>query len=248
MGGFKLAPDEPIASGMISKTLETAQKRIEGFNFDSRKQVLAYDDVLNSQRLSIYLVRRTILLGSPDEVKKLVDSYIDSDSEAEARLTEKLETMPPEVADALLRRILLQIIDMYWLEQLETMDYLRRSVSLRAYGQRDPLIEYRKEGLQRFRDMEANIARAFVEAIPRIQVSDDTELKKREEKVRTSLVAASGADEQKEEQKKEPVVRENMPGRNELVTLTRGEETVTVKYKKAEDYLNDGWSLSERAN
>lgn len=248
MGGFKLAPDEPIASGMISKTLETAQKRIEGFNFDSRKQVLAYDDVLNSQRLSIYLVRRTILLGSPDEVKKLVDSYIDGDSEAEARLAEKLETMPPEVADALLRRILLQIIDMYWLEQLETMDYLRRSVSLRAYGQRDPLIEYRKEGLQRFRDMEANIARAFVEAIPRIQVSDDTELKKREEKVRTSLVAASGADEQKEEQKKEPVVRENMPGRNELVTLTRGEETVTVKYKKAEDYLNDGWSLSERAN
>lgn len=242
MGGFKLAPDEPIASGMISKTLETAQKRIEGFNFDSRKQVLAYDDVLNSQRLSIYSVRRTILLGSPDEVRELVESYIQDEQEIRARLDEKLSTMPAEVADALLRRILLQIIDMYWLEQLETMDYLRRSVSLRAYGQRDPLIEYRKEGLQRFRDMEENIARAFVDAIPRIQVSDDTELRKREEKIRTSLVAASEG----EEVRKEPVVRESVPGRNEMVTLVKGEETITVKYKKAEDYLHDGWSLTGR--
>lgn len=239
MGGFKLAADVPLESGMISKTLETAQKRIEGFNFDSRKQVLAYDDVLNTQRLSIYAVRRTILLGDREELHRLIDSYVEADESAKQVLEEKILAMPAEVAEMLLRRVLLQIIDMYWLEQLETMDYLRRSVSLRAYGQRDPLIEYRKEGLQRFKDMEANIKRAFIEALPRIQISDDTEIKKQEEKVRASLVAASEG----EEVKKTPLTRERTPGRNELVTLVRGGESREVKFKKVDDYIKEGWSL-----
>lgn len=239
MGGFKLAADVPLESGMISKTLETAQKRIEGFNFDSRKQVLAYDDVLNTQRLSIYAVRRTILLGDQEELHRLIDSYVEADESAKQVLEEKISAMPAEVAEMLLRRVLLQIIDMYWLEQLETMDYLRRSVSLRAYGQRDPLIEYRKEGLQRFKDMEANIKRAFIEALPRIQISDDTEIKKQEEKVRASLVAASEG----EEVKKTPLTRERTPGRNELVTLVRGGESREVKFKKVDDYIKEGWSL-----
>lgn len=239
MGGFKLAADVPLESGMISKTLETAQKRIEGFNFDSRKQVLAYDDVLNTQRLSIYAVRRTILLGDREELHRLIDSYVEADESAKQVLEEKISAMPAEVAEMLLRRVLLQIIDMYWLEQLETMDYLRRSVSLRAYGQRDPLIEYRKEGLQRFKDMEANIKRAFIEALPRIQISDDTEIKKQEEKVRASLVAASEG----EEVKKTPLTRERTPGRNELVTLVRGGESREVKFKKVDDYIKEGWSL-----
>ena len=72
-----------------------------------------------------------------------------------------------------LRRLLLQVIDTFWLEHLETMDYLRRSVSLRAYGQRDPLIEYRREGLQRFRQLEADIAAKVAAALPRLVNADE---------------------------------------------------------------------------
>ncbi|MEK7100561.1 MAG: preprotein translocase subunit SecA, partial [Patescibacteria group bacterium] len=76
MGSFKIPEDEPIESGMITKSLETAQKRIEGFNFDARKQVLAYDDVLNSQRLAIYAERRIALTGSAEEVRARIGNFI----------------------------------------------------------------------------------------------------------------------------------------------------------------------------
>ena len=79
---------------------------------------------------------------------------------------------------------------MFWLEHLETMDYLRRSVSLRAYGQRDPLIEYRREGLMRFRQLEENIKMAVAEALPRLARADDARIRAEEEKTRAALVAA----------------------------------------------------------
>ena len=145
MGRFGIPEDEPIESAMITKSLETAQGRIEGFNFDSRKQILAYDDVMNTQRLAIYARRRAALLGSDTEIEELILTLLgDGDASRVAFETKKNElgdNFVPQV-----RRLLLQIVDMFWLEHLETMDYLRRSVSLRAYGQRDPLIEYRREG------------------------------------------------------------------------------------------------------
>ena len=72
MGRFGIPEDEPIESAMITKSLETAQGRIEGFNFDSRKQILAYDDVMNTQRLAIYARRRAALLGSDTEIEELI--------------------------------------------------------------------------------------------------------------------------------------------------------------------------------
>ena len=149
MGRFGIPEDEPIESSMITRSLETAQKRIEGFNFDARKQILAYDDVMNTQRLAIYARRRAALEGSDAEVESIVRDLLENTSTAhgafEAKQSELGEAFIPG-----LRRLLLQVIDTFWLEHLETMDYLRRSVSLRAYGQRDPLIEYRREGLIRF--------------------------------------------------------------------------------------------------
>jgi preprotein translocase subunit SecA len=141
-----------------------------------------------------------------------------------------------------MRRLILQMTDAFWLEQLETMDYLRRTVSLRAYGQRDPLIEYRREGLQRFQDMEAGIAQQIRETIPHVIPADDSRIRAQEERTRRALIAASeGGDGS--EQEKAPIVKANEPGRNDTVTIRKGEETQTLKYKKAEPLLAEGWVL-----
>ena len=237
MGSFKIPEDEPIQSGMITKSLETAQKRIEGFNFDSRKQVLAYDDVLNTQRLSIYAVRRKALLGTDEEVEAAVKDML-AGTENPDELMEKKRTQFGPAFAGVLRRFLLQVNDAFWLEHLETMEYLRRSVSLRAYGQRDPLIEYRREGLTRFEALKANIARAVSETLPRIEPADDSRIRAEEEKTRRALEAAGSSTEAGT-----PLVSREGPGRNDTVTIRKGNETQTLKYKKAEPLLSQGWVL-----
>jgi len=238
MGRFGIPEDEPIESAMITRSLETAQTRIEGFNFDARKQVLAYDDVMNTQRLAIYARRRAALLGTADDIEELVLTYIGSDETGHALL----ETKKKEFGDAMvahLRRLVLQVIDTFWLEHLETMDYLRRSVSLRAYGQRDPLIEYRREGLQRFKVLEAAIAAAVAEALPRLVPADDARVRSEEAKTRAALVAAG-----KEEGGTAPPVKKTAGyGRNDIITIQKGSETRTIKFKKAESFLADEWEI-----
>src|SRR5207244_3118384 len=139
-------------------------------------------------------------------------------------------------------RLLLQVIDAYWLEHLETMEYLRRSVSLRAYGQRDPLIEYRREGLARFRQLESDIAAALAENLPRIALVDETRIRAEEERIRAQLQAV-GTEDGGANAPAVPITRAKTPGRNDLVTIQRGDETQTIKYKKAEPLLKDGWIL-----
>jgi preprotein translocase subunit SecA len=250
MGTFKIPEDEPIESSLISKSLETAQKRIEGFNFDSRKQVLAYDDVLNTQRLSVYAQRRVALMGTTEELETVILGMIAGDEQALQTYDEKRAELGVDAFTTLIRRMLLQIIDTFWLEQLETMEYLRKSVSLRAYGQRDPLIEYRREGLQRFTLMQQGIAGAFAEALPRIQAVDDSQaraMQAEQERTRKSLVAASeGGDGAagKGGDASQPVVKTGPQfERNDMVTIKRGEETQTLKYKKAEPLLAEGWII-----
>ncbi|MHB8660334.1 MAG: preprotein translocase subunit SecA [Minisyncoccota bacterium] len=238
MGRFGIPEDEPIESAMITRSLETAQKRIEGFNFDSRKQVLAYDDVMNTQRLAIYARRRAALLGSDMEVEELIRALIQDGEAARAALDAK----KAELGDAFapnLRRLLLQVIDTFWLEHLETMDYLRRSVSLRAYGQRDPLIEYRREGLMRFRQLEDSIRAAVAESVPRIQVSDDARIRAEEAKIHAALSVAGAEDGSAPA----PLVKEAGYGRNDFVTIKKGDATQTLKFKKAEPLLAEGWEI-----
>ena len=244
MGTFKIPEDEPIASGMITKSLETAQKRIEGFNFDSRKQVLAYDDVLNTQRLAVYKDRRTALLGSLEDIEARVQELIQGDEQAEKAFEEKRKIMGTEVFGALLRRLVLQVTDAFWLEQLETMEYLRRSVSLRAYGQRDPLIEYRREGLQMFNQMQEGVRAEVARALPHIVPADDARIRAEEERVRRALVAAS---EEDESPVSVPLVKEGTQyRRNDEVTIQKGNETQTLKYKKAEPLLLLGWTIVKK--
>jgi preprotein translocase subunit SecA len=238
MGTFKIPEDEPIESSLITKSLETAQKRIEGFNFDSRKQVLAYDDVLNTQRLAVYAKRHTALAGSTQEIETLVQSMIAGDASAESAYQDKKTEFGADVWIALMRRLVLQITDAFWLEQLETMEYLRRSVSLRAYGQRDPLIEYRKEGLTRFRVMEEGVAHALAQALPRVIPANDARIRAEEEKARKIVMDASQSSAGTT-----PIVKSDERGRNEMVTIQKGDETQTLKFKKAESLLRDGWTI-----
>ncbi len=154
MGKFGIPEDQPIENGLINRAIETAQNRIEGFNFDARKYTLEYDDVLNHQRTSIYSRRRAMLLS--DRVK--IDEYLNELSLAIPTFAEAIADRKTRLGEAAfyeaVRRIVLYVTDILWIEHLETMEYLRSSVNLRAYGQREPLVEYRKEGLRLFREME----------------------------------------------------------------------------------------------
>ncbi|MEK7609621.1 MAG: preprotein translocase subunit SecA [Patescibacteria group bacterium] len=205
MGKLGAADDVPIEHKLISRSLESAQEKIEGFNFDSRKHVLEFDDVINHQRTSIYSRRRKLLLGNADDVEEELNELTDvvgesvpqdtpsvraraasgshSPSLAPKRPSDSLSPTTPDINSIInkkiaefgredflnaVRIVLLQAIDMYWVEHLEVMDYTRSSVNLRAYGQRDPLVEYKKEGLRLFKEMQGAMQAQVIKVLPHI--------------------------------------------------------------------------------
>ena len=169
MGRLGIKEDEPIENRMITKSLEGAQEKIEGFNFDARKHVLEFDDVLNFQRKILYGRRRTILIGDKEDILSYVrEILVNAEEEEKIKIEEKL-AKADDAYISTLRRVILQAIDMFWVEHLEVMDYMRSSVNLRAYGQRDPLVEYKREGLQLFKNMEISIGLEILKLIPQIQ-------------------------------------------------------------------------------
>ena len=168
MGRFNIPEDEPIENKLITNSLEKAQEKIEGFNFDARKHVLEFDDVLNFQRTIIYDRRRKVLVGDQSAVKEYLAEIAERlDQEVEKKLTAKMseELLDTQGVFEILRMVILQTLDLFWVDHLEMMEYLRGSVNLRAYGQRDPLVEYKKDGLRFFRDMEVSIARQIAEFV-----------------------------------------------------------------------------------
>ena len=169
LGKIGLRDDEPIENRMITKSLENAQEKIEGFNFDARKHVLEFDDVLNFQRKIMYAHRRDVLLGTDETVKEYVKENLKYVTPEETSQVEVLlADATPEYMQTV-RGVILQTMDMFWVEHLETMDYMRASVNLRAYGQRDPLVEYKREGLGLFKTMEVSIGQEIIKILPQIQ-------------------------------------------------------------------------------
>lgn len=187
MDRFNLPDNEPIDMPLVSKAVKEAQSKVEGSNFDLRKHLLDYDDVLNKQRAAVYK-RRQELLGifNPDELEKMIfevgKDYLEKvypqfqpenlplEAEkpdvkkflGETGLTNKENPYPEEgTLEALLGLLgkrakesalnplalnqMLGILDMLWMNHLEDLDALSESIGLRAYGQRDPLVEYRQE-------------------------------------------------------------------------------------------------------
>ncbi|MEK9182376.1 MAG: SEC-C metal-binding domain-containing protein, partial [Patescibacteria group bacterium] len=187
MGRFGIAEDEPIQNYLITRSLEKAQEKIEGFNFDARKHVLEYDDILNHQRKIVYERRRKILLGDKEAVEEKLAEMFGDDEEVKKILDDKKALLGEDEFYSALRRLLLQAIDMFWVEHLEMMDYTRSSVNLRAYGQRDPLVEYKKEGLRLFKEMEFAIREEIARLVPHIGVGmflkEEEKLKEMEKNV-----------------------------------------------------------------
>lgn len=168
MGRFGIAEDEPIENKLVSRALESAQTKIEGFHFDARKHVLEFDNVLDKQRRAIYERRRKILLGTPEDAASILTELAEGSAEAGETLRKKEAELGVERFLSSTRHILLQTLDLLWVEHLESMEYLRGSVNLRAYGQRDPLTEYRREGTRIFKNMEDMYKERVFELIEKI--------------------------------------------------------------------------------
>ena len=151
MGKFGLPEDEAIKSGMVTRALENAQEKIEGFHFDSRKHTLQYDDVLNQQRKSVYEKRHKVM----DNNKDFLDGLCLQIPNQELVIDKKSKY--GDNFYVAVRSVMMQIYDVIWMDHLEQMEYLRSNVNLRAYGQRDPLIEYKKEGLRMYRELDHRV-------------------------------------------------------------------------------------------
>ncbi len=231
MGTFKIPEDEPIYNSMITRALEKAQIRIEELNFDARKHVLAYDDVLNVQRQSVYARRRT-LLSLEDAVEKELERLGEEDAELMDIVSKKKAELG-ESFNPTVKRFLLQVIDVLWVDHLEGMEYLRSSVNLRAYGQRDPLVEYKKEGLRLFQNMEVSYKMQVRHLIGSLGNAAVPTQESRVIHHAARTITAEGG--------QAPL---KTYGRNDKVTITNGEETQEMKYKKAETLLATGqWKI-----
>jgi len=154
MNVLRIPEDQPIEARLVSGAIESAQAKIEGMNFDIRKHLLEYDDVMNKHREVFYKKRREILtLFQNSALKKQTLEIIKKQGFSEADYEKKEKEVGLENMRQIEKTLSLRILDSLWMDHLENMDYLRDSVRLRAYGQRDPLVEYKNEGHKAFRNL-----------------------------------------------------------------------------------------------
>ncbi len=235
MGRLGMEEDVPIEHRMVSRAIENAQKKVEAHNFEMRKHILEYDDVMNQQRKVIYEQRRQILAGEDlkEEVLGLAEDMLDGmsgfycpedaypetwditglkdalaskftyrmtgiDPQALSRdeLREKLweeiqrsyENKEAEIGAELMRRIekvfMLQSVDHHWKDHLLAIDHLKEGIGLRGYGQKDPLIEYKKEAFDMFEEMKQRIVETTVENLFRVRAAktEEREIERRQKR------------------------------------------------------------------
>lgn len=228
IGSLGMGEDQPIRHGMITRSLESAQRRIEGFHFDSRKNVLAFDDVLSHHRAAVYSRRKTLLSGDREVIDQTIEQSLAQFPDARAGLEEKRETLGADLWYAAARRIMLVTIDRLWMEHLERMDDTRQSVNLRAYGQREPVVEYKKESLRLYRQLEQSFAHDILDLLTRLEVSTPAAAESLVKDAPMPVPAAVSA-----------------MGRNDKVRIRKGGETKEVKVKQLDTYLSDGWEVIE---
>jgi preprotein translocase subunit SecA len=240
MKKFGIPEDQPIETRLISRALESAQTKIEGFNFDARKHVLEYDDVMSYQRRIVYARRRAALVAKGDALVTIIDEiFKDADDEFKKTIEEKKKTLGPEPFYQSARMLYLQTIDMFWMEHLEEMEYMRSSVSLRSYGQRDPLVEYKREGLRMYKQMEQSVVEEMFRLLPHLggfaANAVTVELKNLEE-IKEGAQSLGAEDGSAKAASQNPKI-----GRNEKIIVVKNGEEKEIKSKKLEQYLKDGW-------
>lgn len=238
MERLKVDDETPIENRIISKSLEAAQKKVEGHNFDQRKNVVQYDDVMNRHRKATYAMRRDILhrpdiskrikLFIEEESKLLASSPLATTDQFEAQLRElfpfsekvldRLFETPAEKFPAALeaevkklyeeseaafgkdimrkveRDIYLQLLDNLWMQHLENMDHLREGIHWISVGQRDPLVEYRRQGQRMFEEMQAELRHDVVRSLFAAEPAEVTEAPIETELTRAARKSVDNAD------------------------------------------------------
>lgn len=258
--------DDPIEHRLITRSIEHAQKKVEARNFDIRKHVLEYDDVMNQQREVIYRERRKILMGEnlKENILHMVNGIIDQEmdqyaneklypeewtldglvKDAESTYApmgklkvaelsalsrdELLETLQKTAADAYTEReqlfgeenmrelekvVMLRVVDNRWMAHLDHMDMLREGINLRAYGQKNPLVEYKIEALDMFEEMERDIQADIAHLMYRVSIvrQEEAQLQDRLQTAR----ASHGGEESEAASKRTPARKAKEPGRND---------------------------------
>ncbi|MBM3250616.1 MAG: preprotein translocase subunit SecA [Candidatus Nealsonbacteria bacterium] len=167
METFKIPEDQPIEVKMISKAIESAQSKVEGMNFDLRKHILEYDDVMNKHREIFYKKRRSFLEISNhnNQLRNYILDIVKKAGFTEEDYLKKEKEAGEDTMRQIEKFICLRVLDSLWLEHLENMEYLRDSVRLRAYGQQDPLVEYKREGHRMFKKLLENIDSTIANAV-----------------------------------------------------------------------------------
>jgi len=214
----------PIESSMVSKSIERAQKRVEGFNFDRRKQVVEIDDVISVHRNVIYKLRDRVLnigyYGTGEEwlfekLEKFGNLEVQNDW---SRLKSQLGT---EDFLNFVSRIMLPIIDENWMNHLVDMDQVKDGIGLKGYAQRDPMVEYKREGHERFEILMHKIYADTVERLKNIQNIEKVKVEKNVvvEKASYNQNDYSGFVSENDSKNKKPktIVKENSEkiGRND---------------------------------
>jgi len=232
MGHFGIPEDQPITNSFIGRALEGAQAKIEGFHFDARKYTLEYDDVMNHQRESIYERRKKMIYADKKEIENLIVNALENREEKEKLekiIKEKREKIGDEAFLETVRRIALYTTDTLWMEHLEAMDYLRSSVNLRAYGQREPIVEYKKEGLFMFKEMEEVFKKQVLSLIQTINVEDAERAQAQTKESKQTLITSHDEPNQFSDTEKASLPKDNIQkvGRNDPCPCGSGK-----KYKK----------------
>jgi preprotein translocase subunit SecA len=240
MGRLGIPEDQPIQNKIITKSLEGAQEKIEGLNFDQRKQLLSYDNVLNTQRDSLYKRRRALVMGEQETLQSELEALTSINPEINSIVSQKINEIGLENFLQLLRRFLLQSLDAFWIDHLEAMSYVRSAVALRAYGQRDPLIEYQKEGRTMFENLKQAVTNRVLSLVHNI---DEQAFKREEERVQAAMrqaqqMGGAGGTQSTLEQGSEY-------NRNDIVTVTKDGKEQTLKFKKAQELLAQGWEIKK---
>lgn len=172
MTKFNLPEDQPIEAGIVSNALASAQSKIEGMNFDSRKHLLEYDDVLNKHREIFYKKRREILeMAQKNTLSLYILEIVKSHGHTEQEYEKKKQELGEESMKQAEKGVALKVMDSLWIDHLETMEALRDSVKLRAYGQQDPLVEYKNEGRKAFQSLLSSIDSLIAQSMLTVQIA-----------------------------------------------------------------------------
>lgn len=266
----------PIENRMVTKAIENAQKKVEAHNFDIRKHLLEYDDVMNKQRMEIYSYRKEVLAGEnlkekvfemiEDLLDEIISIYCPEEGYSEewdlqglrdalsrqfslgfdpSRVSEGMDRVSfkedilkniqtnyakreKELGDPLMRHlekiVMLQAIDTQWKDHLLAMDHLKEGIGLRGYGQKDPLVEYKKEGFDIFVDMGERIKAEVVDRLFKIQIAKEESLPDRFTLREIPKIQINRGDG---EGASKPVTKGKKVGRNEPCPCGSGK-----KYKK----------------